>query len=303
MVIRRVENCVLEGDTKSRVKSIAVLLALVLFSLIILNPFANPTLIAESDQSVESSGETGTEGPEGTEPEEKNPEEKDPESVVDESQMKIDVKATKTWVGGPEDRPIVWFKLQRAIGENTPQDVPGAPIVKLEGVLEAVWSDLDKMNESGDAYIYSVVEVDADGNRLVLEDYEKTENGLTVTNTYVASPETSPAPHPTPAPFPLYPTPAPTPTAAPMHPTPAPTPTPTAAPLHPTPAPTPTAAPLHPTPAPVRPTPAPRTASPTTDPSELPKTGEVHALPFVAIGLLAAAGILVVLKLRTKSDR
>ncbi|HHT45343.1 MAG TPA: Cna B-type domain-containing protein [Fastidiosipila sp.] len=191
--------------------------------------------------------------------------------------------------------------MQRAIGENTPQDVPGAPIVKLEGVLEAVWSDLDKMNESGDAYIYSVVEVDADGNRLVLEDYEKTENGLTVTNTYVASPETSPAPHPTHAPFPLYPTPAPTPTAAPMHPTPAPTPT--AAPLHPTPAPTPTAAPLHPTPAPVRPTPAPRTASPTTDPSELPKTGEVHALPFVAIGLLAAAGILVVLKLRTKSDR
>ena len=48
--------------------------------------------------------------------------------------------------------------------------------MKLEGVLEAVWSDLDKMNESGDAYIYSVVEVDADGNRLVLEDYEKTEN-------------------------------------------------------------------------------------------------------------------------------
>jgi hypothetical protein len=41
---------------KSRTKSIVVLLALVLFSLIILNPFANLTLIAESDIRNQGTG-------------------------------------------------------------------------------------------------------------------------------------------------------------------------------------------------------------------------------------------------------
>ncbi len=41
---------------KSRTKSIVVLLALILFSLIILNPFANLTLIAESDIRNQGTG-------------------------------------------------------------------------------------------------------------------------------------------------------------------------------------------------------------------------------------------------------
>lgn len=36
---------------------------------------------------------------------------------------KADVTATKTWVGGASPKPVIWFKLQRTLGEVT-EDVP-----------------------------------------------------------------------------------------------------------------------------------------------------------------------------------
>ena len=52
-----------------------------------------------------------------------------------------------------------------------------------DGVTEVTWEDLDKTDEYGNAYIYSVKEVNADGNDFVPSRYRKSEDGLTVVNT------------------------------------------------------------------------------------------------------------------------
>jgi pilin isopeptide linkage protein/LPXTG-motif cell wall-anchored protein len=95
----------------------------------------------------------------------------------------IQIKGTKTWIGGPAVKPVIWFKLQRSLPGGMPEDVPGAPILKLDNVTEVTWTDLAKFAEGGETYIFSVREVDQTGQILNLADYTKTENGLNVTNT------------------------------------------------------------------------------------------------------------------------
>ncbi len=94
--------------------------------------------------------------------------------------------ATKIWVDGPADHPTVWFKLYRQTADGTPEVVPGAALKELvNGSTEVSWTGLDATDINGNAYRFSVKEVDADGNDATPENYVKTENGLTVTNTYV----------------------------------------------------------------------------------------------------------------------
>jgi LPXTG-motif cell wall-anchored protein len=89
--------------------------------------------------------------------------------------------------------------LQRSLPGGTPEDVPGAAILKLDNVTEVIWTNLLKYAESGETYIYSVREVDQLGQILNLADYTKTENGLNVTNTAKSVPpktgEASPLPY------------------------------------------------------------------------------------------------------------
>ena len=100
------------------------------------------------------------------------------------------ITANKVWQNGPNDRPTVWFRLYRNIDGETPTPVDGAEIKKLDNSTTKVeWSNLELYKELGNGktakYIYSVKEVDRDGKSYVPVNYEKTEDGLTVTNSYV----------------------------------------------------------------------------------------------------------------------
>jgi len=100
-----------------------------------------------------------------------------------------DVEATKVWSGGENlgtARPTVWFKLFRQVGNGTAEAVPGAVIKKLDGITSVKWEGIASHRSSdGQAYTFSVKEVDANGNNFTPANYTKVENGLTVTNTYV----------------------------------------------------------------------------------------------------------------------
>ena len=96
-----------------------------------------------------------------------------------------EAEATKVWTNGPTPRPTVWFKLYRQIEGGDPVEVPGAEIKELaDGTLTVKWAGLEATDKDGKAYVFSVLEVDADGNDFTPENYTKVENGLTVTNTY-----------------------------------------------------------------------------------------------------------------------
>jgi len=97
-----------------------------------------------------------------------------------------EAEATKVWVNGSTPRPTVWFQLWRQIEGGTAVPVPDAEIKELaDGTTTVKWTGLEETDINGNPYIFSVREVDADGNDFVPENYEKTEDGLTVTNTYV----------------------------------------------------------------------------------------------------------------------
>lgn len=97
------------------------------------------------------------------------------------------VEGTKVWVGGPKhDRPTTWFRVYRRVGDGAEILIPGSRIVELpNGVTTARWEDLESTDANGFAYTFSVREVDSSGSNSVLENYVKSEDGLTVTNTYV----------------------------------------------------------------------------------------------------------------------
>jgi uncharacterized protein YnzC (UPF0291/DUF896 family) len=99
-----------------------------------------------------------------------------------------DVTAYKVWSGGPTPRPTVWFKLYRQISGGALEEVPvaEAPIKELaDGTTSVIWNNLSETDDDGNPYTFSVKEVDATGNDFTPTGYTKSEQGLTVTNTYV----------------------------------------------------------------------------------------------------------------------
>ncbi|WP_022797212.1 collagen binding domain-containing protein [Bavariicoccus seileri] len=110
--------------------------------------------------------------------------------VVTNNVVKGNIEATKVWENGPNDKPTVWFQLYRNVEGETPEPVDGEAIKQLDnGTTKVNWDGLELYKELGNGktakYIYSVKEVDKDGNSFVPEDYKKTEDGLKVTNSYV----------------------------------------------------------------------------------------------------------------------
>ena len=95
--------------------------------------------------------------------------------------------ATKTWVDGPTERPTIWLRVYRQVGENgTPEQAPYASWKELKsGTTEVQWRGLEQTDENGNPYIFSVREVDVYGNPFTPPNYNKVEDGLNVTNTYV----------------------------------------------------------------------------------------------------------------------
>ena len=97
---------------------------------------------------------------------------------------KIDVTATKVWKTGPKPRPDIWFKLCRNVEGEEPEPVD-VEIIKLsDGETKVTWYDLDNINSEGLEYIYSVKEVDENGNDFAPEGYRKIEEGRIVLNIY-----------------------------------------------------------------------------------------------------------------------
>jgi LPXTG-motif cell wall-anchored protein/uncharacterized repeat protein (TIGR02543 family) len=86
---------------------------------------------------------------------------------------KISVTGTKVWIDGPKDRPEIELQLYRngeAFGKA----------ITLKDATSYEWMDLDKADEHGVDYTYTVDEVK------VPENYVKTVEGMTVTNRYVS---------------------------------------------------------------------------------------------------------------------
>lgn len=108
-----------------------------------------------------------------------------------------DITATKTWLAadGTADtsaHPTIYFQLYRAIDGEDAAVVEDADILELaDGTTSVTWEGLPLYDNEGNAYTYSVKEVDADGNDYVPAGYTKQENGLTVTNTKAPTEETT----------------------------------------------------------------------------------------------------------------
>ncbi len=98
----------------------------------------------------------------------------------------IETTATKIWQKGPATKPTVWFKAYRQVEGGSVEEVPNASIKELtSGTTSVTWRGFAQEDSNGNPYTFSVREVDAAGNALTLQNYTKTEVGLTVTNTYV----------------------------------------------------------------------------------------------------------------------
>ena len=102
-----------------------------------------------------------------------------------------DLIATKQWVDVPDGTatPEVKFQLQRTangvtedVGEA--KEVTGSP--NGQGLIEVNFGKQDNTDANGNVYVYSVKELDANGNPFSDANYTSEVNGLTVTNTYHA---------------------------------------------------------------------------------------------------------------------
>lgn len=91
--------------------------------------------------------------------------------------QRVDVVATKKWVGGSSPRPTVTFDLYRS-AKGVTERVDGASIELVDGQTTADFGKQLKFDKEGNEYTYSVKETTD------LENYIKLENGLEVTNTY-----------------------------------------------------------------------------------------------------------------------
>ncbi|NLW14796.1 MAG: Cna B-type domain-containing protein [Erysipelothrix sp.] len=104
---------------------------------------------------------------------------------VENERIKADVEARKTWVGGPSEKPDVWFKLYRNVEGGVAEAVADLDIKLIQGNDTVTWNQLPVTDTEGKTYIYSVKEVGATGNPLTLDTYFSYENGLEVINTYL----------------------------------------------------------------------------------------------------------------------
>ena len=99
---------------------------------------------------------------------------------------KENITATKTWVGGPNPKPDVGFRLYRHVAGSPPLPVPGESIRRLQHPFTSVsWTDIETTTEDGVPYIFTVREVDQYGNDYTPPNYVKRESGLKVINSYV----------------------------------------------------------------------------------------------------------------------
>ncbi|MGB4610139.1 MAG: leucine-rich repeat protein [Saccharofermentanales bacterium] len=98
-----------------------------------------------------------------------------------------EVIGTKKWIGGPDlTRPTIWFKLYRESELVEYEAVPDTEILELaEGQTEVKWNNIELKDFEGNDYQFTVKEVNEFGEDFVPENYNKTEDGLIVINTFI----------------------------------------------------------------------------------------------------------------------
>lgn len=104
-----------------------------------------------------------------------------------------DIEATKTWIGGENVRPDLWFQLRRTI-EGTDLDeaveVLQLPATELtEDTVSVTFVNIELTNEDGVAYDFYVVEGTVDGETDEFipgdpENFVRSGSGLALTNTF-----------------------------------------------------------------------------------------------------------------------
>ncbi len=94
--------------------------------------------------------------------------------LVAPTETKVDVTGNVKWLLGPKIKPTIQLQLYR---DNLAY---GDPVELVDGETSYTWNKLEKTNNAGIHYIYTIDEVS------VPENYDKviSEDGLTVTNAY-----------------------------------------------------------------------------------------------------------------------
>ena len=108
--------------------------------------------------------------------------------TINNSIVTKNVEAEKIWLtaSGSTDtstHPTIWFQLYRSIDGGSEELVEDSLTELPNGTETVVWNNLPAYDDYGNAYTYTVREVDEYGNDDTPDGYTKTENGLTVTNT------------------------------------------------------------------------------------------------------------------------
>lgn len=97
----------------------------------------------------------------------------------------VDVTAIVKWSFGPSTRPTIWLKLYRNVQGGPVTAIEDAPVKMLSGsATMATWAKMPSADENGKKYEYSVKQVDASGNPLILDAYTTSISGLTVMNVF-----------------------------------------------------------------------------------------------------------------------
>lgn len=97
------------------------------------------------------------------------------------------MEGKKIWSPSATDHPEIWFELMRKVGENGTAEVvtDGHGISRQQLIYPTVsvfWHDLPGRTNRGELYTYFVREVDANGADFTPEGFDKSENGMEVTN-------------------------------------------------------------------------------------------------------------------------
>ncbi|HHT20496.1 MAG TPA: Cna B-type domain-containing protein [Tissierellia bacterium] len=85
---------------------------------------------------------------------------------------KIDLTATKVWIGGPEEKPTIKLQLLK---DGQPE---GEPVELKSGETSYTWKDLPLTDNAGKAFVYTIEELEVEG-------YTSVVDGLLITNTYI----------------------------------------------------------------------------------------------------------------------
>ena len=96
------------------------------------------------------------------------------------------LSAEKTWINGPSPRPTVWFQLMRQAEGGAIEEVPNGLRELPDGTLSVTWRSVDKTDQDGKPYTFTVREVDANGADWTPDNYTAviSNDPLGVANSY-----------------------------------------------------------------------------------------------------------------------